>query len=380
MRKDSTLPTDIAIRNVGTEPITFKYYGVSFVKTLAPDEEVVISGASSEATGYYLALLDGVKGLDIKVNATDGGDDTPDDPDEPTEDTNYNVRIGGISSESGDKVNLTRGNITNVDTGDRYDFPDIEDGELVFMDIPGGSNYYGEFEAYGCKGWDGSIIIDSNNLSISFEPRIEEFALKDGGYALANTINIYDSNDNPVTVERDPGGMMYYVARLNDGETYHLVATKEGYENIDEFFTIDYSRPVRHNYNWVKAPVVPTTFQVAVSFEDSGEPIVVDSAVLDDMQPDFVSDKSGVYVYMWNNVGNGEHIIYSTKQGYYDNSIQITVNGTNYSSVISMAEESENPEEPEERYYTFKLVFNSEYDCNGTFVNMDGNVSILLIN
>ena len=603
MKKDLALPTDIAIRNVGTEPITFKYYGVSLVKTLAPDEEVVISGASSEATGYYLALLDDVKGLDIKVNATDGGDDTPDDPDEPVEETHiveirfvasdtdeellcnptldgvagslddnnvyhwfeiipgthelvvedgavegyhgleeeieivqdaslqfilepieveppvedtyevkikfvdidteeallcgplldgvngelddnnvyhwfnivegyhtveveegavegylglsetfevvdditmqlvlqrepvedtyeitakfiaddtgedlicnptlegaegelddnnvyhwrdlsngdydlnvaedgafgywglyanitvnnanvhveytlesknaepetFNLRVRGISSDDDTDVIMSSGVLINEDTGDEIGYSHPDGNDLIFEDMTVG-NYWGRFEAYGYKDFDSSVgMLDgSNDLSLSFEPRVEEIALIENNlYALADTINIYDGDDNPVTVERDPRGVMFYVARLNDGETYHIVATKEGYENIDEFFTIDYSGPVRHNFNWVKAPVVPTTFQVALSFDCDGTYLELDDVTLDSAQPDDVSNKGEQYVYMWNNVENGNHLLYAIKYGYYDVEETITVNGTNYNGTINMEEEPEIPE------------------------------------
>lgn len=70
MKVDISLPTDIAIKNIGNEITSFRYFGVNFVKKLDIDEEVVISGASSEATAYYLAQADENKSLQVKVNET----------------------------------------------------------------------------------------------------------------------------------------------------------------------------------------------------------------------------------------------------------------------------------------------------------------------
>jgi len=100
MRVDISLPTDIAIKNIGDEITSFRYFGVNFVKKLDIDEEVIISGASSEATAFYLAQADENKALQVKVNETDSSEEetvveepvvnepaepTPTEPTEPTE-------------------------------------------------------------------------------------------------------------------------------------------------------------------------------------------------------------------------------------------------------------------------------------------------------
>lgn len=91
MKVDISLPTDIAIKNIGEEVTSFRYFGVNFVKKLDIDEEVVISGASSEATAYYLAQADENKSLQVKVNETNGEEEpvveepVVNEPAEPTE-------------------------------------------------------------------------------------------------------------------------------------------------------------------------------------------------------------------------------------------------------------------------------------------------------
>ena len=87
MKVDISLPTDISIKNVGTEITTFRYFGVNFVKKLDIDEEVIISGASSEATAYYLAQADENKSLQVKVNETNTEEPVEEPVVEPTEPT-----------------------------------------------------------------------------------------------------------------------------------------------------------------------------------------------------------------------------------------------------------------------------------------------------
>ena len=87
MKKDISLPTDIAIKNIGKEITTFRYFGVNFVKKLDINEEVVISGASSEATAYYLAQADENKSLQVKVNETNAEEPVEEPVVEPTEPT-----------------------------------------------------------------------------------------------------------------------------------------------------------------------------------------------------------------------------------------------------------------------------------------------------
>lgn len=92
MKVDISLPTDIAIKNIGEEVTSFRYFGVNFVQKLNAGEEFVISGASSEATAYYLAQADENKSLQVKVNETNNEEEpvvnepvepTPTEPTEP---------------------------------------------------------------------------------------------------------------------------------------------------------------------------------------------------------------------------------------------------------------------------------------------------------
>ena len=85
MKTDISLPTDIAIKNIGNEITSFRYYGVNFTKKLNINEEVIISGASSEATAYYIAQADENKSLQVKVNETNNEEEpVVEEPAEPT--------------------------------------------------------------------------------------------------------------------------------------------------------------------------------------------------------------------------------------------------------------------------------------------------------
>ena len=67
-KKDlSTIPAKITLKNVGTEDVGFRYFRVNFIEVLAPQDEVVISAASSEEAAYYVALADAEKGLEVTV-------------------------------------------------------------------------------------------------------------------------------------------------------------------------------------------------------------------------------------------------------------------------------------------------------------------------
>lgn len=63
----STLPATVTLKNVGTEDVGFRYFRVNFTEVLKPEDEVVISTASSEETAYYLALADANVGLEVTV-------------------------------------------------------------------------------------------------------------------------------------------------------------------------------------------------------------------------------------------------------------------------------------------------------------------------
>lgn len=91
MRIDISLPKDISIKNISNEIISFGYFGVNFNKKLDIDEEVIISGASSEATAYYLAQADENKALQVTITDSNSTEETPneepvvEEPTEPTE-------------------------------------------------------------------------------------------------------------------------------------------------------------------------------------------------------------------------------------------------------------------------------------------------------
>ena len=112
MKVDISLPTDIAIRNIGNEVTSFRYFGVNFVKKLDIDEEVVISGASSEATAYYLAQADENKSLQVLVNATDNEETPVEEPvvEEPTEPTEPTEPEQPENNEENPEENLDENN------------------------------------------------------------------------------------------------------------------------------------------------------------------------------------------------------------------------------------------------------------------------------
>lgn len=63
----SNVPVKLTLKNVGTEEVGFRYFRVNFVEVLQPEDEVVISAASSEEAAYYLALADANVGLEVTV-------------------------------------------------------------------------------------------------------------------------------------------------------------------------------------------------------------------------------------------------------------------------------------------------------------------------
>lgn len=72
-QKDLT-KTVITIKNTGAEDIGFRYFRVNFVDVVAPDDEVVLTAASSEEAAYYLALADEKIGLTVTATAPESND------------------------------------------------------------------------------------------------------------------------------------------------------------------------------------------------------------------------------------------------------------------------------------------------------------------
>lgn len=90
--KDITINENsvIIIENKSSENISFRYFGVNFSETLAPEDKVILTPASSEVAAYYLALKDDIKGLDVTQSEADANSDeepaTPVvEPEEPVE-------------------------------------------------------------------------------------------------------------------------------------------------------------------------------------------------------------------------------------------------------------------------------------------------------
>lgn len=80
--KDITINENsvIFIENKGTENVSFRYFGVNFSETLAPEDKVILTPSSSEATAYYLALADEIKGLDITQSESDSSSEAESEP------------------------------------------------------------------------------------------------------------------------------------------------------------------------------------------------------------------------------------------------------------------------------------------------------------
>lgn len=80
--KDITINenTVIILENKGTENVSFRYFRVNFVETLAPEDKVILTPSSSEVAAYYLALADEIKGLDVTQSEKDSNSDVEPEP------------------------------------------------------------------------------------------------------------------------------------------------------------------------------------------------------------------------------------------------------------------------------------------------------------
>lgn len=67
MSVDLEMPKTVTIKNAGTEDVGFRYFRVNFVEVLKPEDEVVLTAASSEEAAYYLALADAKVGLEVTL-------------------------------------------------------------------------------------------------------------------------------------------------------------------------------------------------------------------------------------------------------------------------------------------------------------------------
>lgn len=73
-QKDLTV-TKVTLKNEGTEDVGFRYFRVNFVDVIAPEDEVVLTAASSEEVAYYLALNDAKVGLTVTAEAASNAED-----------------------------------------------------------------------------------------------------------------------------------------------------------------------------------------------------------------------------------------------------------------------------------------------------------------
>ena len=68
MSKDySEVPAKVTLKNESKEDVSFRYFRVNFVEVLKPEDEVIITVASSEEVAYYKALENAEIGLTVKV-------------------------------------------------------------------------------------------------------------------------------------------------------------------------------------------------------------------------------------------------------------------------------------------------------------------------
>lgn len=63
----SKVPAVVTIKNVGTEDVGFRYFRVNFTEVIKPEDEVVLTVASSEEVAYYNALADAKVGLEVTI-------------------------------------------------------------------------------------------------------------------------------------------------------------------------------------------------------------------------------------------------------------------------------------------------------------------------
>lgn len=57
----------VTLKNEGTEDVGFRYFRVNFTEVLKPEDEVVLTAASSEEAAYYRALNDEKVGLKVTL-------------------------------------------------------------------------------------------------------------------------------------------------------------------------------------------------------------------------------------------------------------------------------------------------------------------------
>lgn len=68
MKKDfSTVPAKVTLKNTSTEDVSFRYFRVNFVETIKPEDEVILTVASSEEVAYYAALANENIGLAVEI-------------------------------------------------------------------------------------------------------------------------------------------------------------------------------------------------------------------------------------------------------------------------------------------------------------------------
>ncbi len=64
----SKVPATITLKNVGEEPVGFRYFRVNFTEVLEnKDDEVVITAQTSEEVAYYMAQADKAVGLEVTM-------------------------------------------------------------------------------------------------------------------------------------------------------------------------------------------------------------------------------------------------------------------------------------------------------------------------
>lgn len=66
-QKDFSAVTTATIKNVGEKPVDVRYYKVNFPETLEPEDEIILTVATSEEAAYYKAQENAELGIEVEL-------------------------------------------------------------------------------------------------------------------------------------------------------------------------------------------------------------------------------------------------------------------------------------------------------------------------
>ena len=349
MFNDRKLPKDITIKNMGNEPVSFRYYGVNLVETLNPGDEIVISGASSETTGFYLAQMNDAKGL--TVTATDS------DKPQPEPGVTHTVRIQFRDNDTGEVLfcNPTLDDAEGIaDAEGGYTWENVEEGiHTLRVD-------YVEYEVFQ----DDINVLNDYETSYSLMPK-----------GAVDTYNVrlafLDENNNPVmcndvTLDGVRGSidenLNYNWYDIEEG-MHNVYATCAGYQeaNFDIQVTYDFSSV----YNLVPEEPISTQYELRLGFFDE---------MGDVMEPDnfalFPSESTDIAIYTINDfTRNGDYYVITIDEGTY----YLRANCTNYMDIINVRVPVDEDFTAETTFYTlepgtYEVQFR-DIDDSGSLIN-----------